>query len=51
MREDIMLWPDDTWCYRYEILDYGHKSDDYEVIYFGTERYENFMFLIYGELK
>jgi hypothetical protein len=37
---DVLLWPDDTWCYRFERKD-GHMdwmSDDYRVIpYFNAE--------------
>ncbi len=40
--EDIMLWSDGTWCYRYELEEYSWKSDDYEVFYFGTPEYDNF---------
>lgn len=29
---DICRWPDGTWCYREELHEYTHKSDDYEII-------------------
>jgi hypothetical protein len=38
--EDTCLWADGTWCYRYELHEMSHMSDDYEVIAFGTARYE-----------
>jgi len=38
--EDIMRWPDGTWCYRYELDEMSHMSDDYEIIPFGTDRHE-----------
>lgn len=39
--EDICLWADDSWCFRYELEEFGQgKSDDYEVIPFGTTRHE-----------
>lgn len=31
--EDIMLWSDGTWCYRYEVEEMTHMSDDYEILY------------------
>lgn len=30
--DDILLWPDGEWCFRGYLHQYGHKSDDYEVI-------------------
>lgn len=38
--EDIILWPDGVWCYRYELEDMSHKSDDYQIIEYGTEEHE-----------
>lgn len=34
--EDIIVWGDvfDTWCYRYELHEMTHMSDDYRVIPF-----------------
>ena len=29
---DVILWPCGTWCYREELADFTHKSDDYEVL-------------------
>lgn len=40
--EDIVMWPNGTWCYRYEIHEMNHMSDDYFNISFGTEQYNNF---------
>ena len=37
--EDICLWPDGSWCYREELEEFSHKSDDYEVVPFNTPRY------------
>ncbi|AEH14019.1 hypothetical protein Sbal117_2298 [Shewanella baltica OS117] len=31
--DDVFLWPDYSWCFRYELIDHSHKSDDYEVVY------------------
>ena len=32
--EDLIIWADDTHCYRYELHEMGHMSDDYRVVYF-----------------
>lgn len=37
--EDIFVWADGSWCYRYEIHEYGHKSDDYEVLWYNTKEH------------
>lgn len=41
--EDVLLWPCGTWCSRYELGEYLHKSDDFSVLYFGTPEYEAFI--------
>ena len=41
--DDIILWPDHTYCYRHELAHYTHKSDDYEVLHCGTERWSDFL--------
>ena len=38
--DDLILWPCGTWCYRHELLEFTHKSDDYEEVVFGSARYE-----------
>ena len=39
--EDILLWPNGSWCYRYELEDnFGHLSDDYVVIPVDTPRWQ-----------
>lgn len=35
--EDLIRWPDGTECYRYELHEMRHMSDDYEVIPFTEE--------------
>ena len=31
--DDIIMWPDNSWCYREELEEFGrNKSDDYRVI-------------------
>ena len=41
--EDIILWPDGTWCYRHELAEYGWLSDDYIVLEYGTTRWNRFL--------
>ena len=41
--EDVILWPCDTWCYRYELAEFSHKSDDYEVLRVGSAAWGRFM--------
>lgn len=31
--DDIIVWPCGSWCYRSELQEYTHKSDDYEVLF------------------
>lgn len=38
--EDVFLWPDGVWCYRYEFEEMTHKSDDYQIIKYGTKEHE-----------
>ena len=38
--EDVIVWPCGDWCYRYELEEMSHKSDDYRVIKFGTKEHE-----------
>ena len=42
--EDVFLWCDDTWCYREEYYNNEmlHMSDDFSILYFGTEEYNKF---------
>lgn len=37
--EDLIVWPDDTWCYGYELHEMTHMGDDYERIPFGATRW------------
>lgn len=40
--QDVILWPDGTWCYGDEIWEMGFMSDDYRVLRFGTLEYIKF---------
>ncbi len=37
--EDIILWPDGTKCFAYELHTMTHMSDDFERIEFGSDRW------------
>ena len=41
--EDVIKWPDGTWCYRYELPEFSHKTDDYEVLSFDASEWHKFM--------
>lgn len=41
--DDIIQWPCGTYCSRSELSQYGHKSDDYSVLYFDTCEWNEFM--------
>jgi hypothetical protein len=28
----ICVWPDEDWCHAWELADYSHKSDDYQIL-------------------
>jgi hypothetical protein len=44
-QEDILRWPDGTWCFRCELYWMSHMSDDYEVI---TEAHPEYDLIIEG---
>ena len=42
--EDIFIWPDQSWCYRYEYNEVGEsKSDDFYVLEFGSPAWIGFV--------
>ena len=41
--EDLVIWPDNTWCFAEEIDSYSWKSDDYVVISVEHEKYAYFI--------
>lgn len=43
--DDILRWPDGTWCYRSELWGMQHMSDDYEVITQDHPEYEHFEYV------
>ncbi|QEG07624.1 hypothetical protein [Salmonella phage SE5] len=41
--DDIVVWPDDSWCFRSELEEYTWKSDDYRWILISDPEYDSFM--------
>lgn len=41
--DDIFVWADGTWCYRSDYSDFGHMSDDFEVVKEGTQKHSSFL--------
>ena len=39
-QDDILIWQDGTWCYRHELHEMNHMSDDYEIFYYWSEGYD-----------
>ena len=40
--EDLVIWPDNSWCYTEEVEEYHWKSDDYVVVSIDYPKYEYF---------
>ena len=40
--DDVMVWPDGTWCYRTELGSMTHMSDDYYVLFADTPEWAAF---------
>lgn len=44
--DDILLWPNGSWCYRsdvQDIQDMSHLSDDYQVLRADSEQWHEFI--------
>lgn len=42
--EDIFVWPNGSWCFRYEYEEFGPgMSDDFKILYWDTEEYNQFL--------
>lgn len=37
--DDLVVWPDGTTCLRRELGEFGHMSDDYEIVPFDSPRW------------
>lgn len=40
--EDIFVWSDGTWIYRYEVTELLIITDDYNILFYGSEDHEAF---------
>lgn len=41
--EDIIVWPNDVWCFREDLEGMNHMSDDYRVLPFESDTWKIFM--------
>ena len=41
--DDILLWPNGSWCYRSDIQDMSHLSDDYQVLRADSKQWHEFI--------
>jgi len=41
--DDLFVWPCGTWCYRNEAVWMTHISDDYKVLEYLTEEWQDFL--------
>lgn len=44
--DDVISWPCGTWCYRADLPDYSHKSDDYQVLKTDSREWQVFLELV-----
>ena len=35
--DDVLVWADGSWCYRYELHEMSHMSDDYTTLPSGAD--------------
>lgn len=40
--DDILKWSDGSWCAREDLGEYPHMSDDYEVLFFESDEWQEF---------
>lgn len=40
--DDVFLWPEGTWCYRTELDEMGHMSDDHLLLRAGSPAWIRF---------
>ena len=41
--EDLVVWPDDSWCYLEDLEEYPWKSDDYTVVSVDDPKYNYYL--------
>ena len=51
-KEDLVVWPDDSWCYLEDLEEYTWKSDDYVVVSVDDPKYNYYLTcdLLYDEV-
>lgn len=40
--DDVLFWPCNTWCYRSQLAEFSHLSDDFQVIKAGSHAWDAF---------
>lgn len=38
--EDVILWPDGYWCFRFELEEHSHRSGNYKVYFKNNPNHE-----------
>ena len=38
--EDVILWPDGYWCFRFELEEHSHRSSNYKVYFKNNPNHE-----------
>lgn len=41
--EDLIIWPDNSWCYAEELEEYARKSDDYAIVSVDDPKYDYYL--------
>ena len=51
-KEDLVIWPDNSWCYLEDLEEYPWKSDDYIVVSVDDPKYDYYLTcdLLYDEV-
>lgn len=42
MSDDLIIWPNGTWCYRCDLHEFSFMSDDYQIIAEGSPKCKAF---------
>lgn len=41
--DDLVMWPDGTWCWRSELQEMGYMGDDFRVVHIDTLEWLDFI--------
>lgn len=44
--DDVIIWPDLTWCFRSELAEYQPMSDDYMIVFTISSSYEEVLAIL-----